>query len=181
MRQALKLHPDSRCHSVRRIEVDVARPAPSTLALGYFLFGKIGDVRIPAATTPARRNKLWEHSCFEAFVRAGSRQSYYEFNFAPSLEWAIYAFSGYRSGMNDPVLGPPQMERRSNEDCLELRVSLQLESVADLPDDLSWHLGLSAVVEELSGCKSYWALAHPSGPPDFHHSDCFALELPPAA
>ena len=44
----------------------------------------------------------------------------------------------------------------------------------------SWRLGLSAVIEDTSGGKSYWALAHPPGKPDFHHADCFALELPPA-
>ena len=39
------------------------------------------------------------------------------------------------------------------------------------------HIGLSAVIEEEGGRKSYWALAHPPGPPDFHHPDCFTLEL----
>jgi hypothetical protein len=39
------------------------------------------------------------------------------------------------------------------------------------------HLGLSAVLEATNGDKSYWALAHPPGKPDFHHADCFALEL----
>jgi len=39
-------------------------------------------------------------------------------------------------------------------------------------------LGLSAVIEEIDGTKSYWALAHPPGKPDFHHPDCFALTLP---
>jgi hypothetical protein len=34
------------------------------------------------------------------------------------------------------------------------------------------------VIEETNGRLSYWALAHPPGKPDFHHSDCFALELP---
>jgi len=24
---------------------------------------------------------------------------------------------------------------------------------------------------------SYWALRHPPGGPDFHHADCFAMEL----
>src|SRR3546814_3736372 len=32
-------------------------------------------------------------------------------------------------------------------------------------------LALSAVIEELDGTKSYWALAHPPGKPDFHHPD----------
>ena len=42
-------------------------------------------------------------------------------------------------------------------------------------------IGLSAVIEETDGTKSYWALRHPPGPPDFHHPDCFALELPALA
>ena len=46
--------------------------------------------------------------------------------------------------------------------------------------DLAPHspLGLSAVIEEHGGAKSYWALAHPPGAPDFHHPDCFAAQLP---
>ena len=41
-------------------------------------------------------------------------------------------------------------------------------------------VGLSAVIEETSGRKSYWSLAHPPGKADFHHSDCFAHALPSA-
>ena len=43
-----------------------------------------------------------------------------------------------------------------------------------------WQIGVSAVIEETDGPKSYWALAHPPGDPDFHHPDCFALEFPAA-
>ena len=39
-------------------------------------------------------------------------------------------------------------------------------------------IALSAVIEEADGTKSYWALAHPPGAPDFHHPDCFALRIP---
>jgi hypothetical protein len=42
-----------------------------------------------------------------------------------------------------------------------------------------WELGLSAVLEETDGIKSYWALAHPNAEkPDFHDSACFAAHLP---
>jgi hypothetical protein len=45
--------------------------------------------------------------------------------------------------------------------------------------DAIWALGLSAILEEKGGTKSYWALAHPSGDkPDFHAPDCFAASLP---
>ena len=37
--------------------------------------------------------------------------------------------------------------------------------------------GLSAVIEEKDGTKSYWALAHGGGAPDFHAPACFALPL----
>lgn len=37
--------------------------------------------------------------------------------------------------------------------------------------------GLTAVIEEAGGHKSYWALAHASGQPDFHKRSCFTLQL----
>ena len=40
-------------------------------------------------------------------------------------------------------------------------------------------IGLSAIIEETDGAKSYWALAHPPGKPDFHHPTCFAATLAP--
>jgi hypothetical protein len=55
---------------------------------------------------------------------------------------------------------------------------LALDRLSALPHKATWRLGLSAVIEDSSGAKSYWALAHPPGKPDFHHPDCFAHELP---
>ena len=37
--------------------------------------------------------------------------------------------------------------------------------------------GPCAVIEELSGRKSYWALAHGRDVPDFHDPACFAVPL----
>jgi hypothetical protein len=47
-----------------------------------------------------------------------------------------------------------------------------------VPADTNWQLGLSAVLEEKDGTKSYWALAHPGEKPDFHDAGCFAAHLP---
>jgi hypothetical protein len=58
-----------------------------------------------------------------------------------------------------------------------LQASLELDRLSGSPRDSSWRLGLSALIEDASGRKSYWALAHPPGKPDFHHADCFAYEL----
>jgi hypothetical protein len=62
---------------------------------------------------------------------------------------------------------------------LQFGLSAHLEDPR-LQHDTAWLAGLCAVIEEADGTISYWALAHPPGAPDFHHPDCFVLELPPA-
>ena len=98
MPQLLKLHPDSRSFAVRHIEVETARPRADSLVLSYIVTGTMSDIRHAARQAATRGDELWQHTCFEAFVRASSGAEYYEFNFAPSTQWAAYRFSGYRSG-----------------------------------------------------------------------------------
>jgi len=182
MRLALHRHPDSHCDAVTGIEVDVARPGASNLVLHYFVTGKIGALRIPQATVPMRGDELWRHTCFEAFIQAQPSAGYCEINLAPSLRWAAYRFSGYRSEMiiaNE--LDAPRFETASGSICYDLKASLDLNRMPGLASSAPWRLGLSAVIEEASGRISYWALKHPAGKPDFHHSDCFGHEIAPAS
>jgi len=74
----------------------------------------------------------------------------------------------------------PAIDILSNPRSFSLQAALALDRLSALPRDASWRLALSAVIEETNGNKSYWALAHPSGKPDFHHKDGFAYELTPA-
>jgi hypothetical protein len=181
MRQALRLHPDSLCFAATHIEVDVAHPHAGSLLLSYFVTGKIGDLRIPPVVTAARTNELWRHTCFEAFVCTSANAAYYEFNFAPSTQWAAYRFSSYRSGMRAATeISAPRIEVQSSPECYTLQASLELDWLSSLPCGARWRLGLSALIEDTSGRRSYWALAHPPGKADFHHPDCFAHELSPA-
>jgi hypothetical protein len=181
MHLSLTRHPDSRCAAATGIEVEAMRPRADNLVLRYFVTGNLAGLRMPPVTSPARTDGLWRHTCFEAFVRAGPGAAYYEFNFAPSTQWAAYRFSDYRSGMSvADCMSAPRIETRSDGGSYELQASLSLDGLPDLPRNLAWRLGLSAVIEEADGGMSYWALAHSPGKPDFHHSDCFALELPAA-
>jgi hypothetical protein len=173
MRQTLRLHPDSLCAATTRIEADVARPRPGNLILSYVVSGRIGDLRMPPVAEAARADELWRHTCFEAFVRGSAGPGYYEFNFSPSKQWAAYQFSSYRSGMRVATeIGAPRIEVRSSAETYTLQAALEFDGLSS-----PLHLGLSAVLEETNGRKSYWALAHPPGKADFHHADCFALEL----
>jgi len=175
MHQSLRLHPDSLCLAATRIDVDVARSPAGSLLLTYIVIGKIGDLRLPPVTAAARTDGLWRHTCFEAFVRPLPGEAYYEFNFAPSTQWAAYRFDRYRSGMRVATeIGAPWIGVQAAPERYALQAALDLSR---LPRDAPWRLGLAAVIEETSGRLSYWALAHPPGQPDFHHSDCFACEI----
>ncbi len=160
------------------IEVDVVRPAQDSLILRYVLTGAVDDLLLPSPKAPERGDRLWQHTCFEIFIRAMSEEPYHEFNFAPSGQWAAYRFEARRSGMCNMDIAPPSIRTSVTAERLELGATLD---VAGLPADKLWRVGLSAVIEEKNGCKSYWALAHPPGEPDFHHPACFALQLPAAA
>jgi hypothetical protein len=92
---------------------------------------------------------LWRHTCFEAFVRTSPGEAYYEFNFAPSTQWAAYHFSGYRSGMRVATeIGPPVIQTQANATSYTLQVLLKLGLLPSLPGAAPWRLGLSAVIEE---------------------------------
>lgn len=155
------------------------RSRSGSLVLRYIVAGKMDNLMLPPAVVPARADELWRHTCFEAFISAKQDSAYYEFNFSPSTEWAAYRFTGHRTGMIAAEIAPPRIEVRRGDASFELQASLELGSLADLSGG-AWRLGLSAVIEETGDRKSYWALAHPPGEPDFHHSVCFATELPAA-
>jgi hypothetical protein len=175
MRQILKLHPGSRSTTVTRIEVEAERLELGTLRLRYIVTGRVGDLRLPPVVAPARADELWRHTCFEAFVRRSPRAGYTELNFAPSTQWAAYRFDGYRTGMTvASEIGAPRIDVHATTETYELQAAVAFDESSG---DGLWCLGLSAVIEEMSGRNSYWALAHPPGKPDFHHPDCFALEL----
>lgn len=180
MRRALKLHPLSTCAAVNRIEVQATRHEPRHLTLKYYLSGRVDALRFAPASPPMRADRLWQRSCFEAFLSASPGKAYCEFNFAPSRKWAAYRFDAYRSKMREiGEIEPPRVETSLDQTSYQMQVSLSLDGLSALPAETAWHVGLSAVIEETSGQKSYWALAHPPGEADFHHADCFALKLPP--
>ena len=122
---------------------------------------------------PARADELWKSTCFEAFLREAGRKAYREWNFAPSGQWAAYDFSSERKGMkNAAVEQPPYIRMEDNFTWWTLGATMALDA------DKTWELGLSAVLEERDGTKSYWALAHGADKPDFHDPGCFVGRLP---
>lgn len=97
---------------------------------------------------------------------------YCEFNFMAG-RWAAYRFDGYRAGMRDmeAVAAHGHWIPDSGDAAMHF-------TVGELSREQDWRLGVSAIIEAKDGTKSYWALAHAPGPPDFHNPDCFIATLP---
>jgi hypothetical protein len=177
MRRTLRLHPDSSCVAVTRIGVEVLRSQGDNLTFAYVVTGTIRDLAVPSMAASTRTDELWRHTCFEAFVGSSQSAAYYELNFAPSTQWAAYRFSDYRTDMHVATeINAPQITVRSNPERYILRASLQLGHLLRSRGS-TLRVGLSAVIEEVSGHRSYWALVHPPGKADFHHSNSFVLEI----
>ena len=140
----------------------------------YSLSAPEGAVRVAESTRRGRADGLWQTTCFEAFVR-GDGERYAELNFSPSGQWAAYAFEARREGMHELGVPEPMVQVARELGQLTLTASVALPDEFNGPGSA---LALCAVVEEMQGTKSYWALTHGEGTPDFHHPDCFAAKLP---
>ena len=146
--------------------------ASATCNIWFGIAAPVQRFRISHSDEPGRRDELWKTTCFEAFVQVEGEAAYSEFNFAPSGDWAAYDFIGRREGAVEAALAnPPYVRIEDNLTWWGLGATFALES------GRRWALGLSAVIEEVDGTKSYWALAHGGDQPDFHDPACFTARL----
>jgi hypothetical protein len=76
--------------------------------------------------------------------------------------------------MANAGIEPPKIETYRTQGAYTLKAEAELDTTAPL------QLALTAVIEETNGRKSYWALAHAPGNPDFHDIAGFTLDLPKA-
>jgi hypothetical protein len=171
---SLACHPQTPSQAIQEINVEVGESMSGSLMLTFSLVGDISSLSIPELLSSRKADHLWRHTCLEAFVMEGEGPEYREFNFSPSGEWAVYTFRGYRDGGELENELAPGIAVRNTMDRLELDAEICQDF---LPQGRPLRLGLSAVVEDVDGTLSYWALRHSPGKPDFHHSDNFAIQM----
>ena len=167
-------HPAPPCGAKLRAGALVGTAPGDLLHVVFTLHGDISALRIPEPGPPRRADGLWRHTCFEVFAMGEEGPGYLEFNFSPSGEWAVYVFGGYRERREPGAALTRGISVRRTESRLDMYGEIGQDL---LPPGGRLRLGLSAVVEEADGLRSYWALRHPPGKPDFHHIDAFALQL----
>lgn len=164
-------HPAHPPRGIASVSVSMARHATGCRLVYTVLPAEA--LKLPPPSTPERRDELWRTTCFELFAGRLGESAYIEYNLASSGAWAAYSFDRHRAGMRAlDVAGGPVIEaaRHGAGFALAADVLLPFEHVAQL--------ALTAVIEEVDGTRSFWALRHPEGAPDFHDRDCFVATLP---
>jgi hypothetical protein len=159
------------------------RTADRELRLKYKVIGPAGRLALPAPTaTPARREGLWEHTCFELFLALPGYDSYWEWNFSPSGDWALFEFTGPRlRSQPQPMAKAPRI--REGHDGAQLSIEVLLDPRCSALIDWAFQnkvvceASVTAVLEQADGSKSYWAAKHAGVKPDFHDRNSFIFRL----
>ena len=172
----LLAHPDFPPAAVTQVEARVIGQDANWLRVRWRIEGS-QQLMVPPFAGKGRADGLWQTTCFELFLKPAGGPAYLELNLSPSERWNAYDFEAYRWGMAErPFPREPECTLRLGSNFAIFDAAIP---VAGLPDG-ECAMGLSAVIEEQHGTKSYWALAHPEAEPDFHAPACFAATLPAA-
>lgn len=147
-----------------------------TLVLTFLLQGNLGDLILPTVSEQKRRDNLWQSTCLEMFWAEEKAKNYWELNLAPSGAWNVYAFTDYRTSMQqeDRIAAPLVKTERTME---SFSLTAELEIGKLHADNASLRVGFSTVLLQRDSRLSYWALAHPEERPDFHAPQSFLLRL----
>lgn len=165
----LVLHPTCAAGSIHEIEAAI-ETTPTGCRAVFVARGDVARIALPAVDQPGRYDNLWKTTCFEIFW-SHDGTSYREFNLSPSTRWACYDFDAFREGMRD---APAEVEIAVEVTNGELRLAADIHS--DLPVPAT--VALNGIIEDADGVNRFWALAFRPGAPEFHASECRALELP---
>jgi hypothetical protein len=170
----LQPHPAHRPEAVSAVRARILGTDDSWLRLRWRVDGAQRLV-VPAFAGKGRANGLWRTTCFELFLMPEGGPAYCEFNLSPSERWAAYDFPRYREEMSErPLEREPQWTMRLGSSFTIFDAAIPRSA---LPEG-ECRVNVAAVIEEQGGAKSYWALAHPPGKPDFHDPACFVATLP---
>lgn len=176
----LLLHPQMTCAAAPQVWADANRISPRLLRCTFQVEGDLSNLRVPPRKQPQRTDFLWQHTCFEVFLRTQDSPAYHELNLAPSADWAIYGFRDYRDieSIGEDGSGL-HIDCTSTARSLRLQATVDLQTLSPAYSTDNLRVGMCAVLEETDGNISYWALYHPPGQADFHHVDGFTVQLPP--
>jgi len=175
--RALLCHPATPSRAIHAVSADCRSTPQATLQFRYEIAGDLARVRLPVDASRERRDRLWEHTCCEAFIATGPAV-YLEFNFAPAGHWAAYRFKAYRDAERpDPEIAAPRVDVGRTDALFTLAAEVAIPGLPGITAGATLKIALAAVIEECDGVRSYWALHHPRARPDFHDRRAFVMAI----
>lgn len=175
MAKSWNLVPFSKRNEILEVQV---RRVQSALELVFHLKGDLNQIVIPPPVpVHSRKDLLWQHTCLEAFLSLPGSSEYWEINLSPSGEWNCYRFKSYREGqeIENRIQDLRSRIQEHSSSALKIAASLDLKEI--FPPAQPIELGLTAVIEDRSGERSYWALQHLREKPDFHVRESFSARI----
>ncbi len=176
MVKKVQLRPFNPINKSLRLNVEL-QIEDNCLTLTYDLYDPENLILIPYPESPTTRViGLWESTCFELFIREKREDHYFEFNFSFKEKWNCFYFPKPNAHLTEwPTDLLPSISRLTPHQ-LEVNIPLSIFKKGFWQPG-RMQLGISAVLEDLQGDLSYWALAHPDNKPNFHHFDSFLINL----
>ena len=160
------------------ISVEVWRKK-ALISFQFSWSGEAEDILFPLpATSPKRRDSLWQQTCFEAFFSIGEGPGYWELNVSPSGDWNCYQFERYRfNGRTESRIEARHFrEFKFDQKAKEIGFSFDLTTVLG-GGSQELNLGIAAVIEKKDHLKAYLALSHVDAAPNFHLRPSFILRM----
>jgi hypothetical protein len=157
--------------SVITLSADITLLQPDLLELRYVWVDKENKIILPESPAGGRHTGLWNHTCFEAFVKPEGKGSYYEINLSVTKAWNVFSFESYREPQPPrEFVGAVVQDILVKPGYLSAQVKLggvKLEKIK---------ASLCAVLEQREAGVSYWAHNHADQKPNFHHLSSLTIE-----
>ncbi|NOZ54921.1 MAG: hypothetical protein GXP08_17595 [Gammaproteobacteria bacterium] len=179
----LLLFPPPKTPAIQQATLDVAIYGSLTLdsqhiIINFKLKGNNSLVKHPPiASTPQRKDNLWQTTCFEVFTATTASSEYWEYNISPCHNWNVYSFNDYRSkqALAPPFTGMVKIKTLYSNSHLD-----GITASLPLPQPLVGReiiLGINSVLQDINNNLHYYALIHPNLKPDFHDRRGFIMCL----
>ena len=158
------------------IEGNISR-INNQLNIQYILKGDLSAIVIPQDNkTYLRQYDLWEHTCFEFFLKLKGTNEYWEFNLSPSRNWNVFHFLDYRLNIvEEKAFNSLTFNVSQDQESLSIEINFNLDILGIVEQGLD--IAITSVVKNKDGQLSYWALTHPPMQADFHHQDGFIIDV----
>lgn len=154
-----------------QVHADVQLISADTIELTYTWVDNKKWIHFEFQPVGNRAMKLWEQTCFEAFVQPVGDKKYFEINLTINKSWNVFEFSDYRIPQPPQEFAGAELIQVLIQDN-QMKAQIKFKGVKF--DRIK--VSLCSVVILKNKSVTYWSNRHAEQKPNFHHFDSFTIE-----